>query len=164
MINRFIEIPFRREQNMRRFSAILMAFMILFMISSVASAYPDYVASPRHVFDDGAVPQDMRLIQEFRSSFLQDYPQPSYQNISREFEDFFGGTRWWNYDQYNVVMSGLTYSNGRKSRVRVSFYREGNEPVWISYVQINGEVVYRWDHEYNALNLNDLLRDIYSLH
>jgi hypothetical protein len=61
-------------------------------------------------------------------------------------------------------MSGLTYSNGRKSRVRVSFYREGNEPVWISYVQINGEVVYRWDHENNALNLNDLLRDIYSLH
>ena len=61
-------------------------------------------------------------------------------------------------------MAGLTYANGRKSRVRVSFYREGYEPVWISYVQIDGKVVYRWDDEYNPLNLNDLLREIYSLH
>ena len=149
---------------MRRFSCVLMATIILLITCSCVFAYPSYVASPRQVFDDGAAPQDLRLIQEFRSSYLDGFPSPSYQSIAREFEDYFGGSRWWNYDEYNVVMAGLTYANGRKSRVRVSFYREGYEPVWISYVQIDGKVVYRWDDEYNPLNLNDLLREIYSLH
>lgn len=149
---------------MRRFSCILMATIILLITCSCVFAYPSYVASPKQVFDDGAAPQDLRLIQEFRNSYLDDFPNPSYQNIAKEFEDYFGGSRWWNYDEYNVVMAGLTYANGRKSRVRVSFYREGYEPVWISYVQIDGKVVYRWDDEYNPLNLNDLLREIYSLH
>lgn len=149
---------------MRRLSCVLMAFITLLIMSSCAFAYPNYVASPKQVFDDGAVPQDLRLIGEFKASYLEGFPHPSYQNISREFEDYFGGSRWWNYDKYNVVMAGLTYANGRKSRVRVSFYRESYEPVWISYVQIDGKVVYRWDDEYNSLNLNDLLREIYSLH
>lgn len=149
---------------MKKLFTVLAVLSLLLMYGSLAFAYPKYVASPMKVFDDGAVPQDLALIGEFKNSFLEGFPSPSYQNISREFDDYFGGTRWWNYDKYNVVMAGLTYSNGRESRIRISFYKEGNEPVWISYVQVDGDIVYRWNEKYNRLNLEDLLHEVYAFH
>jgi len=143
------------------FSAALV--MVLFF-ATLALAYPSHIASPRAVFDDGAVPQDMELLQNFRNSYLREYPSSSYRDIGEKFDNFFGPSRWWNYDEYNVVMAGMAMIDGARSKLRISFYREGAEPVWISYIQVNGETVYYWDRDYNQLDLQNLLRQIYALH
>lgn len=141
----------------------LVIFLVL-VIALPVFAYPNKVAPPGKVFDDGAVPQDLELIQSFRNSNLEDYPADSYLSIGKEFGDFFAPARWWNYDEYNVVMAGLAFIDGRKSRIRISFYREQNEPVWISYAQVDGETVYYWNREHNTLDMTNLLRQIYALH
>jgi len=149
---------------MKKVSLFLAALSILLVSGSLAFAYPRYVAPATKVFDDGAAPQDSALIGEFKNGFLRGFPSPSYQALSREFGDYFGDARWWNYDEYNVVMAGVTYANGSKSRIRVSFYKEGQEPIWVSYVQIDGDIVYRWNEKYNRLDLEGLLHEIYALH
>jgi len=150
---------------MRRFSRLFTAVLLLVLVLALqAFAYPDHVAPSGKVFDDGAVPQDLELIQSFRNSYLEDYPDGSYLNIGATFGDFFAPVRWWNYDEYNVVMAGLAFIDGAKSKVRISFYRESTEPVWISYAQVDGETVYRWDEKHNKLDITNLLREIYALH
>jgi len=145
------------------FLGFIFCILTISFMASLAYAYPAYVASPREVFDDGAVPQDFRLIESFRKSHLEGYPYPSYRPIGEQFDAFFSPTRWWNYDQYNVVMAGLAYVDGMKSKVRISFYREGSEPVWITYIQVNGETVYVWNENYNKLPGKMFLTRIYGM-
>jgi len=145
------------------FAGFILCLLVAVTIAGPAMAYPAYVAPPHKIFDDGAVPQDFRLIESFRNSYLEGYLYPSYRTLGEQFDAFFSPTRWWNYDRYNVVMAGLAYVDGRKSKVRVSFYREGSEPVWITYIQVNGETVYVWNETYNKLPGNMFLTRIYGV-